>query len=419
MEGSHCIPASIRGCSQCAGVVHTAWQQPTRNHQDRPWLFDRHAEPFPRRMKTSATPSRADLIVAAAQIVESSAAVETIERLAREAATRGADLLLFPEMSLHGYSIGKDAIRAAATPRNGPVLAAVANIAARFRIAICVGYAEQDPATGAIYNAAALFDAMGTLAHHYRKTHLYGEYELSIFDAGGIDELGVGTLQPIWAGSRAISIGLMICMDCEYPEPARVLSLRGAQLILIPTALGVGPVARMTPDAVVPTRALENHVHIIYANYNGPATAGGYEAAYCGRSAILGPDGIELSRAPGLEAHHRGPAANETLILGDVRLAAFAADVKRNPYLSARRPELYKRLCEAAPATECHHQPQRTFTPDANVNLRSSSMDRPIDCAAASRGGASRLFWRTVVLMGVSATAGAALAAIAVSHRRR
>lgn len=53
------------------------------------------------------------------------------------------------------------------------------------------------------------------------------------------------------------------------PEPARLLALQGASLILIPTALALGPVQRLTPECVIPTRALENHVHIAYCNFQG------------------------------------------------------------------------------------------------------------------------------------------------------
>ena len=64
----------------------------------------------------------------------------------------------------------------------------------------------------------------------------------------------------------------MICMDCEFPEPARLLALAGAQLLLVPTALTVGPVDRLTPESVIPTRALENHTPLLYCNCNGQAS---------------------------------------------------------------------------------------------------------------------------------------------------
>lgn len=100
----------------------------------------------------------------------------------------------------------------------------------------------------------------------------------------------------------------------------------------------------MIPDCVIPTRALENHVHIAYSNYSGPAAGAGCEAAMCGRSAIVGPDGVALARATGVEAHHRGQEYCEALLVAEVEPTVFAADVARNPYLAARRPELYADL---------------------------------------------------------------------------
>ena len=71
--------------------------------------------------------------------------------------------------------------------------------------------------------------------------------------------------------------------------------------MIIPTALGTGPVAHVTPRCVIPTRALENHVFIAYSNYTGPSAGSSYEASYVGQSAIVGPDGIDLARASGTE----------------------------------------------------------------------------------------------------------------------
>ena len=60
-----------------------------------------------------------------------------------------------------------------------------------------------------------------------------------------------------------------------------------------------GPVATPTPTRTVPTRAVENHVHLVYSNFNGnPLPQAG---TMCGQSAVVGPDGIDLRRGPGVE----------------------------------------------------------------------------------------------------------------------
>jgi predicted amidohydrolase len=93
-------------------------------------------------------------------------------------------------------------------------------------------------------------------------------------------------------------------------------------------------------------------------NYNGTSAAGdARHPPFCGRSAVVGPDGMDLARAPGTEAHHRShtcapdaAATPPTACVCDALIdpAAFEADVRRNPYLTARRPELYGTLAEHA-----------------------------------------------------------------------
>ena len=72
------------------------------------------------------------------------------------------------------------------------------------------------------------------------------------------------------------------------------------------TRQACGPVATATPTRTVPTRAIENHVHLVYSNFNGnPLPLAG---TMCGQSAIIGPDGTDLRRGPGVEVDCRGVA---------------------------------------------------------------------------------------------------------------
>ncbi|CAE8604208.1 unnamed protein product [Polarella glacialis] len=248
-------------------------------------------------------------------------------------------------MSLTGYSIGVASIRTRSEPRTGPLMAQVSEMARSLSMAMCVGYPEKEG--DRIFNAAAVFDDTGRLIHHYRKTHLFGAYELAVFTPGGAGELACSRLNSS-SKPGSLAFGLMICMDCEYPEPARLLALQGAEIIILPTALGAGPVQHLTPRCVVPTRALENHIFIAYANFCGPA-AGPDDSAFVGQSAVIGPDGMDLCRAPGPESIHRHASVDSACVrCADVESAAFAADVARNPYLTARRPELYAAISDAA-----------------------------------------------------------------------
>jgi len=257
-----------------------------------------------------------------------------------------ADLVIFPEMSLTGYSIGEGAIRELAQARNSALMREVGKLAARMGIILCIGYPERPcDSSEIIYNAFAVFGEDGNLLHHYRKTHLFGEYEKRIFSAGVEQDLHVASF------SNGIRFGTLICMDCEYFEPARILAVQGAQLILLPTALATGPVESMTPMATINTRAMENHVFVCYSNFIGPACGEGHPS-FVGRSAIVGPDGLDLVRASGPEIFHRlgaeGGHFTCEMLHSVIEPMVFNTDIRRNPYLLERKPNVYGKLCDAS-----------------------------------------------------------------------
>ena len=69
-----------------------------------------------------------------------------------------------------------------------------------------------------------------------RQTHLWSQYERDLFTPGGPEQLRVVTLP----GPTHLRVGVLICYDLEFPEPARVLAVQGAQLLVVPTALVIG-----------------------------------------------------------------------------------------------------------------------------------------------------------------------------------
>lgn len=205
--------------------------------------------------------------------------IAKIRAIARTAASWEASLLVMPELFLTGYNLGSR-LKDLAEPSDGPSLRAIGVIAREEGCAIAVGFPEL--AGGELYNSSALFDAEGNLVAVYRKIHMFGPDEKGLFVPG--KELVVTRI-----GDR--TIGMAICYDIEFPEMARELKRRGAEIIIVPTA-------NMAPYHEVPTtfiraRSLENGVFVAYANLCG--TEGNLE--YTGLSAITGPDGIDLARA--------------------------------------------------------------------------------------------------------------------------
>ncbi|MGV8919855.1 MAG: carbon-nitrogen hydrolase family protein [Pseudomonas sp.] len=245
--------------------------------------------------------------------------LQRLSHKAAEAAAQGADLLVCPEMFLTGYNIGAKAAFSLAEARDGYSAEQVATIAQASGIAILYGYPELS-SDDQVYNAVQLIDAQGRSLCNYRKTHLYGELDKSMF-AVAEEDFPVVELN----GWR---LGLLICYDVEFPENTRRLALAGADLILVPTA-NMAPYD-FVAEVTVRARAFENQCYVVYANYCGSEG----EIHYCGLSSIAAPDGSRIALA----------AQDETLIIGTLDRQLMEDSRAINTYFKDRRPELYLSL---------------------------------------------------------------------------
>ena len=252
------------------------------------------------------------LLQAAGTPGDRAANLATIERAARDAARAGARLLITPEAFVTGYNIGRDALADLAEPADAPQLA---DIARNAYIAILAGYAERDGDT--IYNSARLVDRDGATLANYRKTHMFGDLDRSAFTPGDAVD-AIATLD-------GVRVGVLVCYDIEFPEAARALASRGAELIAVPTSL-MAP-SQWIAELLVPARAAENQVYVAYANRVGSEG----DLVYVGRSSVAGPDGGRISAG----------AYEETLLFADVDPQAIERARARMSYLRDRRTDLY------------------------------------------------------------------------------
>jgi len=230
------------------------------------------------------------------------------------------DLLVLPELFNTGYQfVSADEARALAEPiPGGPTTSRLIQIAADRNMHLVAGLAER--AGDRIYNSAVLVGPQGLIGL-YRKTHLF--FEETLFFAPGDTGFSVYDLGPA-------RVGLMVCFDWYYPESARTLAMKGADIIAHPSNL----VLPNCPDAMV-TRCLENRVFAVTCNRIGSEERGGKKKlTYIGHSEVVTPTGEILARAkPDQEA------------LGIVEIDPLQARNKRlNPYndlLADRRTEWY------------------------------------------------------------------------------
>lgn len=206
---------------------------------------------------------------------------KNLERAAEILESISADIAVFPELFLSGYTFADEAqARACAFPfEDGPQLAPLLRISQEKSIAVCGGYAEMDG--GNLYNSA-FFMADGRLMNNYRKVHLFNREKLYFKPS----DKGFEVFE-----YQGATLGMMICFDWLFPEAARSLALKGAQVILHPANL-VLPYCQQAMFA----RALENRTFIVTVNRVGTETAGEESNTFTGQSQIVSPKGDYLVR---------------------------------------------------------------------------------------------------------------------------
>ena len=206
---------------------------------------------------------------------------QNLERAVESLENISADLAVFPELFLSGYTFADpDQAGACAFPfQDGPYLSPLLRISREKSMAICGGYAEKDGRS--LYNSA-FFMADGQLKNNYRKVHLFNR-ETLYFKPGnqGFEVFNY----------QGTTMGMMVCFDWLFPEAARSLALQGAQVILHPANL-VLPYCQQAMFA----RALENRVFIVTVNRVGEEATGEESNAFTGQSQIVSPNGDTLVR---------------------------------------------------------------------------------------------------------------------------
>lgn len=232
-----------------------------------------------------------------------------------------ADLIVLPELVNSGYLYETPgALEPFSEPKDGsgPFLQAMQDLAAQTDSMIISGYAER--AGDKLFNSAAAVTAAG-VRFNYRKTHLFDQ-EKTLFAPG---DTGFQVVN--W---RDVKIGLMICFDWIFPEAARTLALKGAQVIAHPANL----VLPYCQNAMV-TRSIENRVFTVTANRIGSEKLGDQKLTFTGQSQVTTPKGKVLFRGP----THKSAVH---LVEIDPELALDKQINPNNDLFSDRQPNLYE-----------------------------------------------------------------------------
>jgi N-carbamoylputrescine amidase len=234
--------------------------------------------------------------VAATQMKASRDRQATLARadaLVREAAARGAQIVLLQEMwetRFFAFNDWKPEHFALAAPAdNHPALAHMAALAAELGVVLPVNFYER--ANNAYYNTVMVIDADGRMLGVYRKSHIPlgppGCYEKVYTNPGD-------TGFCVWS-TRFGTIGVGICWDQWFPEAARIMALKGADMLFYPTAIGSD--CHDHWEVVMRGHAGANLVPVVVSNRVGTERGDLGETTYWGRSFIAGPKGEIVAKA--------------------------------------------------------------------------------------------------------------------------
>ena len=246
----------------------------------------------------------------------------TAERLVRAAAADGAELVALPE-KWNLLAAGEELL-AGAEPLDGPSLAAARGWARELGIHLLAGSIAELGGEKA-WNTSVLIGPDGHDAAMYRKLHLFD------VDAGGVayreSEHEQAGSELITAPVGDLTVGMTVCYDLRFPELFRILALRGARLIAVPSAF-TAATGRDHWEVLLRARAIEDQVFVLAPNQLGRA-APHFDSF--GHSAIVDPWGTVLAVAPD----------EECFIAAELDFAAQDRVRAELPSLANRRPEAY------------------------------------------------------------------------------
>ena len=271
---------------------------------------------------------------------------ESVDRHAQyvgQAAEAGAELVVFPEQSVSGHWAEPGSNAAAESIPDGPSTRRLVELAARHGVFVGAGIAES--AAGAVYNAYLLIGPAGLIGVQ-RKVHPSGD-EYFYYRAGGsfeVFDLPFGR------------VGVNICADISYPESARVVALKGAEILLAPHAArcGAAPAdadeeadrvgkAKDQAARVGWARARDNGMFLIHCNQVGKAGEVAAASGFTGTADVVHAGGILIHKPDGgLLAESKATGFAPEMVVADLSAADLDATRGRKCFsLTNRRPAAY------------------------------------------------------------------------------
>jgi len=194
-----------------------------------------------------------------------------------QASKEKTNIICFPELFYGGYYLKRADMHKVAEDQHGEFVTQMRDLAKKHNIYIISGYAESTEVIGQVYNSAIFIDNLGNIIGNTRKIYLWGKEKL---------QFKSGNTYPVYDTPLG-KIGILICYDNEYPEPARIMALKGAELIFVPAVWSESAENRW--DIQLSANAMFNLMFTAGANTIGEGI--------CGKSQIFGPNGLLIKKA--------------------------------------------------------------------------------------------------------------------------
>lgn len=267
------------------------------------------------------------------------------EKMVRQAAAQGADIILLPELFAREYFCQQrryDFYNYAMPTEQDPAVQMGMRLAKELQVVLPISFYERD--LNRLYNSIACIDADGTILGVYRKTHIPDDhfYQEKFYFSPGDSGFRV-------FNTKYGVIGIGICWDQWFPETARCLALQGAEILFYPTAIGSEPILECDSmphwRRVMQGHAAANLLPVVAANRIGleevtPCEANNNQSSalnFYGSSFITDGTGEILTSAS---------RDKEEILLQEFDLAALAQDRLSWGLFRDRRPECYKKIAE-------------------------------------------------------------------------
>lgn len=253
--------------------------------------------------------------------------IKTMEKMIKQAKKREADIIAFPELALTGYVVRDRAYELAEVIANSPSIQRIEQLARKHSIHIVFGMIEKSlKASAVLHNTAVLISPKGYVGK-YQKMHLPTH---SVFEEKRYFRSGYHA--PVFE-TQIGRLGMIICYDIYFPEVSRLLSVKGAELIV---CISASPsLRRVSFETLTAARAIENTVFLAFANLAGIQDG----LQFWGGSRILAPSGSVISQAKRDE---------DDLITAKINLSDITRVQAWVPPLRDLRPEIFSSLKEEA-----------------------------------------------------------------------